>query len=118
VITRKQFVNTASVATKINQAAVSNTWESYWWVFVKGYHVLEYTILMLLLVYAFDEFKRKPWAAGLASLGYAATDEWHQTFVPHRGGHISDVLIDGIGIVLALAIIYWFRKAPEQVHKS
>jgi VanZ family protein len=71
---------------------------------VKGYHVLEYTILTLLLIAAFSAFKQKPLLAGLIAIAYAATDEWHQTFVPHRGGHITDVLIDSLGVVIALAV--------------
>jgi VanZ family protein len=54
----------------------------------------------------FDFFRRKPaWAAAVA-IGYAATDEWHQTFVLHRGGHVTDVMIDSIGVVIAL--MGWF----------
>ncbi len=32
------------------------------------------------------------------SLCYAASDEFHQLFVPGRGGSIRDVAIDAIGI--------------------
>lgn len=104
VITRQQFVSGASTATHVNTKTVSTVWESFWWVFVKGYHVLEYTILTWLLIAAFSIFKRKPWLAGPGAVTYAATDEWHQTFVPHRGGHITDVLIDSLGVVIALAV--------------
>ena len=34
----------------------------------------------------------------MLSLGYAASDEFHQLFVPGRGGSIRDVAIDAIGI--------------------
>ncbi len=116
VITRQQFVNSASTATRINQKAVSNVWESFWWVFVKGYHVLEYTVLTILLLVAFEFFRRKPaWATAVA-IGYAATDEWHQTFVPHRGGHISDVLIDSLGVVIALGLFtFWQRRSQRKL---
>lgn len=36
---------------------------------------------------------------------YAASDEWHQTFVPGRGGAVSDVLIDAAGALLALTFV-------------
>src|SRR6185295_10823569 len=42
---------------------------------------------------------RGQWAAGailLATL-VAAIDEWHQMFVPSRGGHVWDVLLDCAG---------------------
>ena len=71
---------------------------------MKGYHVLEYTILTWLLIAAFSALKQKPLLAALIAIAYAATDEWHQTFVPHRGGHITDVLIDSIGVIIALAV--------------
>lgn len=72
--------------------------------------MLEFTVLTLLLACAFDALKRQPLFAGAIALVYAALDEWHQTFVPHRGGHISDVMIDGIGIVLAIGLLFWLGK--------
>jgi VanZ family protein len=109
VITRKQLVAGASVATHASQQAVSNAWESVWWIFVKGYHVLEFTVLTLLLIAAVPALKRNPLVAALLAVVYAATDEWHQTFVPHRGGHITDVLIDSFGVVIALGLFFVFQ---------
>lgn len=37
---------------------------------------------------------------------YAATDEYHQLFVPGRSGQVSDVLIDSSG-ALAGVLMYW-----------
>ena len=54
-------------------------------------HVIEYLALTLLLVPV----------ACLAALVYAASDEWHQSFVPGRTATPRDVAIDGIGIALA-----------------
>lgn len=51
-----------------------------------------------------------PWAA--ASL-YAATDEFHQLFVPGRSGQITDVILDSagaLGAVLVLTGIRYLRK--------
>ncbi len=45
-----------------------------------------------------------PWAWGMA-LFYAATDEFHQGFVPGRHSSPLDVIIDGIGAILALLLI-------------
>jgi hypothetical protein len=104
VITRQQLVSTASSATHISQEAVSNTWQVVWWVFVKGYHVLEYTVLTLLLIAAFPVLRRYSLGAAGIAVVYACTDEFHQTFVPHRGGHVSDVMIDSLGVVIALMI--------------
>ncbi|HEY8449741.1 MAG TPA: VanZ family protein [Bacillota bacterium] len=48
-----------------------------------------------------------PWAryltAWLLATLYAATDEWHQRFVPGRTGSLTDVGIDAVGALLALA---------------
>ena len=43
---------------------------------------------------------------------YAATDEFHQSFVPHRVGSLDDLLFDGIGIVLG-AVLYQMWKAKR-----
>ena len=42
----------------------------------------------------------------LITVLYAASDEWHQTFVPGRMGRISDVLIDSAGAIIALSVLY------------
>lgn len=77
----------------------------------KGAHITEYAILSLLLYRALrrtsnrskDEWCHRcaAWAWGLAFL-YAASDEWHQSFVPSRGGTIHDVLIDACGAAIGL----------------
>lgn len=40
---------------------------------------------------------------------YAASDEYHQSFVPSRGASVHDVMIDTCGALvgLALALIWW-----------
>lgn len=37
---------------------------------------------------------------------YACSDEWHQTFVPERGGRISDLRFDAAGILAGIALVY------------
>ena len=79
----------------------------------KAAHVTEYAILALLLYRAMRRtLERSPeiwcrqcagWAFGIALI-YAASDEWHQSFVPSRGGTIHDVLIDGAGAALGLVL--------------
>jgi VanZ family protein len=66
-------------------------------------HVAEYLVLTLLLVRALrrsDVAAAVPFAC-LAAIVYAASDEWHQSFVPTRTATPRDVAIDGIGIGLA-----------------
>jgi VanZ family protein len=70
--------------------------------------------LTLLAVRAlqFGQARLKRWSLpGAALLGvlYAGSDEIHQIFVPTRGPSFTDVLIDSIGIALALAgVALWF----------
>lgn len=51
-----------------------------------------------------------PWAWA-ATVAYAITDEWHQSFVEGRVGHTTDVAIDAIGATIALALLHraWHR---------
>jgi VanZ family protein len=75
----------------------------------KGGHVSEFAILALLLGYTLLAKPMKKSKAlvytSLISILYAASDEWHQTFVPGRTGHVIDLAVDAIGILLAVS---WF----------
>lgn len=83
-------------------------------------HVFEYFVLTMLLFNAFSghylhiKQKHPPhWLALIfafsLSLIYAASDEWHQTFVLFRSGTVRDVFIDAIGILMAIFLLYWRR---------
>jgi len=65
---------------------------------VTGYFVL--TILLLRALHRAEVAAAMPIAIAVA-LGYAVSDEWHQSFVPGRTATPVDVAIDGIGIALA-----------------
>lgn len=78
----------------------------------KGAHILEYAVLMWLAVRFARAFfplqtlqKILLWAA-VSSLLYGASDEWHQLFTPYRVARVTDVLIDGLGILLAGFLIF------------
>jgi len=70
-------------------------------------HMLGYLVLTLLLVRALrrsGSLFAVPVAMAVA-LAYAASDEWHQSFVPGRTATVHDVGIDAIGIgIAALAV--------------
>jgi VanZ family protein len=84
-------------------------------------HVLEYSVLSVLLFRAL----RAPasgwtirWAAVallLAAL-FAASDEFHQTFVPSRGASVWDVLLDTLAAAAAQVVLWlWLKRAtPSQ----
>jgi VanZ family protein len=89
-------------------------------------HLTEYAVLALLLWRALRRPVKndsRPWgwrearlALGIVML-YAATDEFHQLFVPERTGLVSDVFIDTSGAaagLMALWIFQLYRKPrPE-----
>jgi VanZ family protein len=82
----------------------------------KSAHVVEYAILAALLCRALAP---APWPLGARprlwpkggvvlalALLYAASDEFHQLFVPTRVGCVADVLIDASGAALGIAGFY------------
>lgn len=89
----------------------------------KASHVLEYFILTLLIYNAWIlsgiRNNRRYIFSFMMAISYAVFDEMHQAFVPGRGPMVSDVILDGLGILLALALchrIYISRKAYKS-HK-
>ena len=48
----------------------------------------------------------RPLTAALITLAYAASDEWHQSFVHGRTGTPVDWAIDAAGVALAVALAY------------
>jgi VanZ family protein len=66
-------------------------------------HMTEYAALFVLWRRALPD--GSPWIAAAIAIGYACTDEFHQTFVTGRHGTPVDVLIDAAGVALgALAL--------------
>ena len=89
----------------------------------KAAHMSEYAVLVLLIFQALTAFDRKK-NCGCMALGitaaYAATDEFHQLFVPGRAGRVTDVLIDSAGAFLALLaihIILYYHKSEIRNRK-
>jgi len=82
----------------------------------KSAHFTEYFIFSLLLLHALRAGRRDfgmRWAliVILIVAGYAALDEFHQSFVPGRGPAVSDVLLDTTGgaaaqLLVALAVLW------------
>ena len=81
-------------------------------------HVSEYAVLAVLLYRAFVHTAlkgRRAFSAGVVLLlcaAYAATDEFHQSFVPSRTASLRDVMIDICGAMLAV-ILYWAIATPR-----
>ena len=79
-------------------------------------HLTEYAILAFLFWRALRQPRRgdpRPWSWGEAGLAvlfvalYAATDEWHQSFVPSREGKVLDVVLDTVGAAVGMCFL-WF----------
>src|SRR4030042_2245401 len=85
-----------------------------WWDFVikKSAHVGEYAILYFLLFRAINKNKfqllnTKTWLVPfIFGLLYAASDEFHQYFIPGRTSRVRDVGFDILGMLVGL----WFIK--------
>ncbi len=86
----------------------------------KSAHVFEYAVLAFLsfrffaAVYPRERYTRLAILSGTFALAYGALDEFHQTFVFGRGARLTDVAIDGIGIVLALALILLLSRSSKR----
>ena len=73
-------------------------------------HMTEYGVLWALWLRAFGW--RRPWLAAAIAVGYAITDELHQTTVGGRHGSPVDVLIDTTGV--AIAWLVWRRHSRRR----
>ncbi len=90
-------------------------WGYSWFVIVKGWHAIEFAILFLLLLAILDRCESSTSRRNIAlalvlTLLFAVSDEYHQTFVPGRGGVWTDVAIDGLGAT-AVALVAWRRRS-------
>ena len=93
------------------------------YLFRKCGHLAEFAVLALLLWRAIrhanpDMARHWRWPqAGVALLAvffYAATDEFHQTFIPGRTGQVSDVFIDLSGGAIGLVMLWLAGKFAKR----
>ncbi len=93
----------------------------------KSAHIVEYGTLgvlaaraIVLTVRARGEtltrtlYLRAWWLGAAFSTLYALTDEFHQSFVPGRGAHIEDVLIDALSAIGITGIWYIWRNRTSK----
>lgn len=77
----------------------------------KSAHMLEYMILHGTILFGLYHqnaaMRGKKWLmwAFFMTVCYAASDEFHQLFVPGRAGMLQDVLIDSIGVTAVTCIL-------------
>ena len=81
-------------------------------------HLTEYAVLAILVWRALHMTKNNlpPWSwpkvggTLLVVFLFAASDEFHQSFVPNRTPQFSDVLIDTIGGAIGLLLLWLFQR--------
>lgn len=72
--------------------------ETFWDIILRKIaHIIEYSILFLLLARAME--KPLIWPIILSIL-YAVADEFHQSFIPGRQMALLDICFDSVGILL------------------
>jgi VanZ family protein len=80
-------------------------------IFRKSAHVMEYAILTILWISTLylTVFKRyRLLISGIMVVLYAASDEWHQSFIVGRTGHAIDVVVDSLGmLIIILLMLGW-----------
>ncbi len=72
-------------------------------------HMTEFGLLWWLWQRALG----RPLAAATIALAYAASDEWHQSFVAGRTASPVDWMIDAAGVAIAVAV--WAYSQPRSV---
>jgi hypothetical protein len=128
VIRPQEFFDFVSRFTGAGQESMhrfSVFWGLSWFAIVKGWHFTEFAILTFLAARTLRLWRghESLWTVGGAMLfciAFAASDEWHQTFIPDRFGTIQDVLIDGLGVCAAgaLLLIRMKRRIEKDGNRS
>lgn len=84
----------------------------------KNAHVFNYFVLAILCYLVLKHLglkgKRAYITAYCLATAFSMMDEFYQTFVPGRTGKFQDVMIDNIGVVLGICLVYAFLKFKEQ----
>ena len=77
-------------------------------------HMTEYMIFTLSVVLALYVWNvRNKWLYIIAfavAVIFASTDEFHQLYVSGRSGRLLDVLIDSVGAIIGLLIVWGVRR--------
>jgi VanZ family protein len=106
----------------LDPAMSYHTIEAIHMAFRKLGHLTEYAILSILLWHAlrgtFTAFPRRFIACitFLVAAMFAASDEFHQSFVPTRTATVHDVFIDCVGV--AIAIVVCVLLSQVRAHKA
>ena len=84
----------------------------------KAAHMTEYAVLAILVMIALivDGIKgiKLPIISAVIATAFAATDEFHQYFIPGRSAEVMDVCIDTLGASIGLAILFFTLKVVRK----
>ncbi|NMM54296.1 VanZ family protein [Paenibacillus aquistagni] len=83
----------------------------------KGAHFATFGVLGLLFLRAWRKYTHleiASIAALLCTFLYAASDEWHQSFVVNRTGRIADVVLDTTGALFFIVIACLLIRRRER----
>jgi VanZ family protein len=78
-------------------------------------HMVVFGILGFLATWTAAAFQLpRPTIVGVVvGVAYAASDEFHQSFVAGRSPTVTDVLIDSVGVLLGVAAWWWLGQRPR-----
>lgn len=85
----------------------------------KVFHLVEYTVLGVLLARALSYSLRRTlstysWIIAFAvAVLFGLSDEWHQSFVLGRHSSVSDLIVDILGSALGVGIVYLRVKRKD-----
>lgn len=80
----------------------------------KSGHMIGYGLLALSYFHLLKYQRKYAWLAWVMAILFAATDEFHQSFVPGRHPSVYDVMIfDNIGALVALWLYFRFWGKGE-----
>ncbi|MFC2161159.1 VanZ family protein [Acidobacteriota bacterium] len=90
----------------------------------KSFHFVEYAVLTFLMFRAFRGKNLWKWDirwavySGVITVGYGLLDEFMQTFVSNRNGSIIDCVVNSIGVIFALYVLFLKTKKNELNEKN
>ncbi len=87
----------------------------------KTAHLLLYLALSMSVLNALYRYPLKNCARFgldmLVCILYAASDEWHQTFISGRSGRVTDVMIDMLGALIGAALFFALCAAVRRIRR-
>lgn len=73
-------------------------------------HFTEYFILGILVYNLISSYNKRTYMALIICILYAISDEVHQIFVPGRSCQMYDILIDSLGSLVGIFLIFVCNK--------